>query len=79
MIKIPNFIVVWKIFQAIRKYPQFDFFFKNFLIQKPRQWLVLTPEELVSEVNHYTTNTRDLDKEKGVGANVATTHRPRGR
>jgi len=64
-IKVPDYIIVWKIFQAVRSYPQLDFFFKSFLVQKPREWLKLTPDELVAQITHYTTNTRDLDaKEK---------------
>ena len=78
-IKVPNFIVVWKIFQAVRKYPQFDFFFRSKLVQKPREWLTLTPDSLVAELNSYTTNTRDLEKtEKEGKANFTAVGPSRG-
>ena len=55
----------------MRFFPQFDFFFQSYLVQKPRQWLSLTPEQLVSELNQFTANSRDLDK-KDKKANVAS-------
>ena len=60
-IKIPDFVVVWKIFQAVQKYKDFDFFFRSFLVKRPRDWLNLNPEQLIGELKTYATNTRDLD------------------
>lgn len=74
-VRIPNFIIVWKIFQAVRMYPHLEFFFKFLLVQKPREWLTLTPAKLMTELSSYSKNTRDLDSAKPV-VNAASVPRP---
>ena len=52
-IKIPDYVVVVKMFQALQVYPHFDYFYKSFLVKKPREWLKLTPAELLGQLRAY--------------------------
>ena len=78
-VKIPDFLVVCKIFEAVQSHTEFDFFFQSYLVQKPKKWLSLTPNQLVSELNEVKTNVKDLSKARQGKVNVAAVGPDRGR
>ena len=74
-LSMPKFCKVWKILSAIEKYPDYRIFTERVQLMTPQEWIVLSPENIRTELHKLHSNkvsltTQKQNKHTGFGVQV---------